>query len=145
MPRSSNASTALLFLSASRCRRRRRPPFTRASKNSSKPMGANPVSSRKIRWSGVWRKLSNGSATRNVSACGRSNRFEAVMARQTLDEILSDDSDLLDVKPVGNVASTEHQRVIDSFEDINRFIDRFQRKPGEADKPSVSARGLQIN
>jgi hypothetical protein len=66
------------------------------------------------------------------------------MARQTLDEILSEESDLLDVKPAGNVASTEHQRVIDSFEEINRFIDRFGRKPGETVKPSVSERSLQI-
>jgi len=66
------------------------------------------------------------------------------MPRQTLDEILSDDSDLLNVKPGSNVASTEHQRVIDSLEEINRFIDRFNRKPGETDKPAVSERGLQI-
>jgi Meiotically up-regulated gene 113 len=66
------------------------------------------------------------------------------MTRQTLDQILSDDSDLLDVKPTSNTASTEHQRVIDGLEEINRFIDRFNRKPGEADKPSVSERGLQI-
>jgi hypothetical protein len=66
------------------------------------------------------------------------------MARPTLDEILSEDSDLLDVKPGSNVASTEHQRVIDSLEEINRFVDRFNRKPGETGKPSVSERGLQI-
>jgi len=66
------------------------------------------------------------------------------MTRPTLDEILSDDSDLLAVKPTSNTASTEHQRVIDSLEEINRFIDRFNRKPGETDKPSVSERGLQI-
>ncbi len=66
------------------------------------------------------------------------------MARQTLEEILSDDNDLLDVKAGNHTASTEHQRVIDSFEEINRFIDRFDRKPGETDKPSVSERGLQI-
>lgn len=66
------------------------------------------------------------------------------MARPTLDEILSEDSDLLNVKAGSNVASTEHQRVIDSLEEINRFVDRFNRKPGETDKPSVSERGLQI-
>ncbi|MBB5052711.1 hypothetical protein HNQ36_002685 [Afipia massiliensis] len=66
------------------------------------------------------------------------------MTRQTLDEILSDDSDLLDVKATNHAASTEHQRVIDSLEEINRFIDRFNRKPGETDRPSVSERGLQI-
>jgi hypothetical protein len=73
-----------------------------------------------------------------------SNLSEVAMARPTLDEILSDDSDLLDVKAGSNVASTEHQRVIDSLEEINRFVDRFNRKPGEGDKPSVSERGLQI-
>jgi hypothetical protein len=66
------------------------------------------------------------------------------MARPTLDEILSDDSDLLDVKAASSVPSTEHQRVIDSFDEINRFIDRFKRKPGETEKPSVSERGLLI-
>lgn len=67
------------------------------------------------------------------------------MARPTLDEILSDDSDLLNVKAGSrNVASTEHQRVIDGLEEINRFVDRFNRMPGETDKPSVSERGLQI-
>lgn len=66
------------------------------------------------------------------------------MARPTLDEILFENSDLLDVKPGSNVASTEHQRVIDSLEEINRFVDRFNRKPGETGKPSVSERGLQI-
>jgi Meiotically up-regulated gene 113 len=66
------------------------------------------------------------------------------MARPTLNEILWDDNDLLNVKPGSNVASTEHQRVIDSLEELNRFIDRFHRKPGETDKPSVSERGLQI-
>ena len=63
------------------------------------------------------------------------------MTRPTLDEILSDDSDLLDVKAAASTASTEHQRVIDSLAEINRFIDRFKRRPGETDKPSVSERG----
>jgi len=67
------------------------------------------------------------------------------MARQTLDEILSDDSDLLDVKPVGNVASTEHQRVIDSFrghqslhrpfpEETGRSRQAFRLRAGASDK-----------
>ncbi|MGX1145088.1 GIY-YIG nuclease family protein [Bradyrhizobium ottawaense] len=67
-----------------------------------------------------------------------------MMTRPTLDEILSDDNDLLDVKASASAASTEDQRVIDNFEEINRFIDRFKRKPGEADKPSVSERGLRM-
>lgn len=66
------------------------------------------------------------------------------MARLTLDEILSDDTGLLDVKVSANAVSTENQRIVDSFEEINRFIDRFKRKPGDADKPSVSERGLRI-
>ena len=66
------------------------------------------------------------------------------MARRTLDEILSDDSDLLDVKPGSNVTSTEHRRLVDSLEEISCFVDRFNRKPGETDKPSVSESGLQI-
>ncbi len=66
------------------------------------------------------------------------------MPRPTLDDILSDDDDLLDVKAGTNSVSTEQQRIIDSFEEINRFIDRFKRKPGEINKPSVSERGLQI-
>ena len=44
------------------------------------------------------------------------------MARLTLDEILSDDSDLLDVKPGSNVALTEHQCVIDS---LHKVCDRL--------------------
>jgi hypothetical protein len=44
------------------------------------------------------------------------------MARPTLDEILSDDSDLLDVKPGSNVALTEHQCVIDS---LHKVCDRL--------------------
>ena len=66
------------------------------------------------------------------------------MPRQTLDDILADDDDLLDVKAASSAASTEQQRVIDGFEEINRFVDRFKRKPGETGKPSVSERGLQI-
>src|SRR5713226_2240252 len=144
MLRSSSASTALLSPSVSRCRKRKRLSFTRVSRTSSKRMGANPVSSRRVQWNGVWQKLSNGYAIRSVSVFVHSNQSEVAMARPTLDEILSDDSDLLDVKPGSNVASTEHQRVIDSLEEINRFVDRFNRKPGESDKPSVSERGLQI-
>lgn len=66
------------------------------------------------------------------------------MPRPTLDDVLSDDDELLDVKAASTAASTEHQRVIDSFQEINRFIDRFKRKTGETEKPSVSERGLQI-
>jgi hypothetical protein len=66
------------------------------------------------------------------------------MAKPTLDQILADDDDLLDVKPAASVQTTEQQRILDSFEEINRFIDRFKRKPGDAEKPPISERGLQM-
>ena len=62
----------------------------------------------------------------------------------TLDDVLTDDDELLDVKLSTSTASTEEQRILISFEEINRFIDRFNRKPGDKDKPSVSERGLKI-
>ena len=62
----------------------------------------------------------------------------------TLDDVLADDDELLDVKLSTSTASTEDQRILNSFDEINRFIDRFSRKPGEIDKPSVSERGLKI-
>jgi hypothetical protein len=65
------------------------------------------------------------------------------MPKPTLDEIMADD-ELLGVKSVGAVPSTEEQRILDSFEEINRFIDRFNRKPGDTEKPPVSERGLQM-
>ena len=57
---------------------------------------------------------------------------------------LTESDPLLDVKPVMRTATSEQQRVVDSFSEINRFIDRFKRKPGETDKPSVSERGLRM-
>jgi len=66
------------------------------------------------------------------------------MPRMTLDEVLADNDELLDVKLPTSTASTEEQRILNSFEEINRFIDRFNRKPGETDKPSVSEQGLRI-
>jgi hypothetical protein len=66
------------------------------------------------------------------------------MSRPTLNDILSGNDDLLDVKAASSAATSEHQRVIDNFEEINRFIDRFKRTPGETNKPTVSERGLQI-
>ncbi len=62
----------------------------------------------------------------------------------TLDEILAEENMLLDVKRSTSTASTEEQRILNSFEEINRFIDRHNRKPGETDKPSVSERGLKM-
>lgn len=66
------------------------------------------------------------------------------MSRMTLNEILADNDDLLDVKLSTSTASTEEKRILNSFEEINRFIDRFNRKPGETDKPSVSEQGLRM-
>lgn len=66
------------------------------------------------------------------------------MPRMTLNEILADNDELLDVKLSTSTASTEEQRILNSFEEINRFIDRFDRKPGETDKPSVSEQGLRM-
>jgi hypothetical protein len=62
----------------------------------------------------------------------------------TLDEVLADNNKLLDVKLSTSTLSTEEQRVLNSFEEINRFIDRFSRKPGETVKPSVSEQGLKM-
>lgn len=66
------------------------------------------------------------------------------MPRMTLDDVLADDSELLDVKLSTSTPSTEEQRVLNSFEEINRFIDRFHRNPGETEKPSVSEQGLKM-
>ncbi len=61
-----------------------------------------------------------------------------------LDDVLADDELLGDVKLPATTASTEEQRILQSFEEINTFIDRYKHKPGETKKPSVSERGLQI-
>ena len=60
-----------------------------------------------------------------------------------LDEVLADEL-FDDIKPAATAASTEEQRILQSFEEINRFIDHYKRKPGEADSPSVTERGLHI-
>ena len=62
----------------------------------------------------------------------------------TLHDVLADEDELLDVKLSTSTASTEEQRILNSFEEISKFIDRFDRKPGATDKPSVSERGLKI-
>lgn len=66
------------------------------------------------------------------------------MSKPTLDEILAGVDPLLDVKPITRTASTEQQRILDTFAEINQFIDRFKRKPGEAEKPSIAERGLRM-
>ena len=48
------------------------------------------------------------------------------------------------VKPPSSAASTEDQRIVQGFEEINAFIDLHERKPGETNTPSVSERGLQV-
>ncbi len=66
------------------------------------------------------------------------------MPKPTLDDILGDSDPLLDVKAAVKAASTEHQRILDTFSEINQFIDRNKRKPGDTDKPSVSERGMRM-
>lgn len=66
------------------------------------------------------------------------------MPRQTLDDILADDDDLLDVKLPTSQQTSEEQRIRQNFEDINTFIDRNGRKPGDTDSPSVAERKLSL-
>jgi hypothetical protein len=66
------------------------------------------------------------------------------MPKPTLDDILTDSDPLLDVKPTARTASTEQQRILDTFAEINQFIDRHKRKPGDTEKASVSERGLRM-
>ncbi len=71
------------------------------------------------------------------------------MPRLKLDDVLDDDDLLGEVKLSGATASTEDERVLQSFEEINLFIDRHGHKPGDSDKTSVShtsvsERGLQM-
>ena len=66
------------------------------------------------------------------------------MSKPTLDDILADSDPLLNVKPAARTPSSEQQRILDTFTEVNQFIDRFKRKPGDTDKPSVSERGLRM-
>lgn len=66
------------------------------------------------------------------------------MSKPTLDDILGGSDPLLNVKPSTRTASSEQQRILDTFGEVNQFIDRFKRKPGDTDKPSVSERGLRM-
>jgi hypothetical protein len=66
------------------------------------------------------------------------------MPKPTLDDILAGSDPLLDVKPAARAASTEQQRILDTFTEVNQFVDRHKRKPGDTDKPSVSERGLRM-
>ena len=55
------------------------------------------------------------------------------MARPTLDEILADNDDLglLDVKLSSSTATTEEDRIRQQLEEINSFIDKHGRIPGD--------------
>jgi hypothetical protein len=64
--------------------------------------------------------------------------------KPTLDDILAGSDPLLDVKASARTSSSEQQRILDILSEINRFIDRFKRKPGDTDKPTVSERGLRM-
>ena len=66
------------------------------------------------------------------------------MPRLTLDEVLADTDALLDVKLSTSTASSEEQRILDAFSEINTFISRFKRLPGETETPSVSEQGLRM-
>lgn len=66
------------------------------------------------------------------------------MPKPTLDDLLSGSDPLLDVKPATKTASSEQQRILDTFGEVNTFIDRHSRKPGDTDKPSVSERALRM-
>jgi hypothetical protein len=63
------------------------------------------------------------------------------MVKKTIDDILNeaDESGLLaDLKPLPAATSSEEQRVRERFEEINKFIDRYGRPPGEGDEKGVS-------
>lgn len=66
------------------------------------------------------------------------------MSKPTLDEILGGSDPLLNVKAAAKTASTEQQRILDTLSEINQFIDRHGRKPGDIDKPSVAERALRM-
>jgi hypothetical protein len=66
------------------------------------------------------------------------------MSKTTLDDILAGTDPLLNVKAAAKSASTEQQRIQDTFSEINQFIDRHARKPGDIDKPGVAERALRM-
>lgn len=66
------------------------------------------------------------------------------MSKPTLDDILGTSDPLLDVKASAKASTTEHQRIVDTFAEINQFIDRHKRMPGDTDKPTVSERSLRM-
>lgn len=67
------------------------------------------------------------------------------MPKPTLDDLLSGTDPLLDVKPAAlKSASNEQRRILDTFVEVNKFIDHHKRKPGDTEKPSVSERALRM-
>jgi hypothetical protein len=60
--------------------------------------------------------------------------------KPTLDDIFSDDDDfgLLDVKPNSSNVKSEEDRLIDSFEEINIFIDKNDREPAASSMSEYS-------
>ncbi|AWL92113.1 GIY-YIG nuclease family protein [Bradyrhizobium ottawaense] len=67
------------------------------------------------------------------------------MPKPTLDDLLSGSDPLLDVKPAAiKAASSEQQRILDTFVEVNKFIDHHKHKPGDTEKPSVSERALRM-
>lgn len=69
------------------------------------------------------------------------------MSRLTLDEILGleDHDGLLDVKPAASSTSTSSSRVVQDFEELNRFIDQRGYVPGNGPvnhRPSIKERAL---
>jgi hypothetical protein len=71
------------------------------------------------------------------------------VAKKTLDDILSEDDEaglLSNLRPAASVASSDELRTRQKFEDINLFIDRNKRLPGEntgAAKTTPSEKMLQ--
>ena len=58
----------------------------------------------------------------------------------TIDDIFNDDDfELLDSKVKASTVKTDEERLIDSFEEINVFIDKNDREPS---KSSMSEYGL---
>ena len=56
------------------------------------------------------------------------------MPKKTIDDILAESDELgllADLKPVAAPVSTEDHRVLEKFEEINVFIDRHGRQPGQ--------------
>ncbi len=61
------------------------------------------------------------------------------MSKKTLDDIFDDDDfGLLDVKPKSSNVKSEDDRLIDSFEEINAFIDKNNREPSASSMSEYS-------